>query len=86
MCYKQYSIGSCNIGNIFKQIYLFEFIYFIFFCTYVYVCYVLLSGYCIVDLGRHPVWLCVRPAPINQLFNDESIAVHIIFLDVYAYN
>ena len=26
------------------------------------------------------------PAPINQLFNDESIAVHILFVDVYTWN
>ena len=26
------------------------------------------------------------PTPINQLFNDESIAVQIIFLDVYTWN
>ena len=24
------------------------------------------------------------PTPINQLFNDESIAVQILFLDVYS--
>ena len=26
-----------------------------------------------------------RPAPIKQLFNDESIAVHISFLDIYTW-
>ena len=26
------------------------------------------------------------PYPINQFFNDESIAVHILFLDVYTLN
>ena len=26
------------------------------------------------------------PTPINQLFNDASIAVHILFLDVYTWN
>ena len=26
------------------------------------------------------------PTPINQLFNDESIAVQILFLDVYMWN
>ena len=36
-------------------------------------------------LGCQPGWLCVGPAPINQLFNDKSIAVHILFLDIYMW-
>ena len=40
----------------------------------------------IIDLGRQPVLAVLTPAPINQLFNDESIAVQIILLDVYTWN
>ena len=36
---------------------------------------------------RPPARMAVRmPTPINQLFNDESIAVQIIFLDIYTWN
>ena len=36
---------------------------------------------------RPPARMTVRmPTPINQLFNDESIAVQIIFLDDYTWN
>ena len=38
-------------------------------------------------LGDSQERLCVcMPAPINQLFTDESIAVQIIFLDMYTLN
>ena len=37
-------------------------------------------------LFRVPARMVVhRPTPINQLFNDESIAVQIWFLDVYTW-
>ena len=37
-------------------------------------------------LFRVPARMVVRrPAPINQLFNDEYIAVHILFLDIYTW-
>ena len=36
---------------------------------------------------RLPASMAVRmPTPINKLLNDESIAVQIIFLDVYMWN
>ena len=36
---------------------------------------------------RPPARMVVDMAtPINKLFNDESIAVQIIFLDVYTWN
>ena len=39
-----------------------------------------------IKLFRVPARMVVRrPAPINQLFNDESIAVQIRFLDVYTW-
>ena len=34
-------------------------------------------------IGRQPGMSVHMPTPINQLFNDESIAVKMIFLDVY---
>ena len=37
-------------------------------------------------IGRQPGMAVRMPTPINQLFNDESIAVQIIFLDVYTWN
>ena len=40
-----------------------------------------------VVFDRPPARMVVRmPTQINQLFNDESIAVKIIFLDVYTWN
>ena len=35
-------------------------------------------------IGRQPGMSVRMLTPINQLFNDESIAVQIIFLDVYS--
>ena len=36
-----------------------------------------------IFLFRAPARMAVRtPAPINQLFNDETIAVHILLLDI----
>ena len=37
-------------------------------------------------IGRQPGMAVRMPTPINQLFNDESIAVQIIFLDDYTWN
>ena len=37
-------------------------------------------------IGRQPGMAVRMPTPINQLFNDESIAVKIIFLDDYTWN
>ena len=39
-----------------------------------------------VIIGRQPGMAVRMPTPINQLFNDESIAVQIIFLDDYTWN
>ena len=35
-------------------------------------------------IGHQPAMAVCMPTPINQLLNDESIAVQIIFLDVYT--
>ena len=40
----------------------------------------------ILIIGRQPGMAVRMPTPINQLFNDESIAVQIIFLDDYTWN
>ena len=37
-------------------------------------------------IDRQPGIAVLMPTPINQLFNDESIAVQIICLDVYTWN
>ena len=37
-------------------------------------------------IGRQPGMAVRMPTPINQLFNDRSIAVKIIFFDDYTWN
>ena len=37
-------------------------------------------------IGRQPGMAVRMPTPINQHINDESIAVLIIFLDLYTWN
>ena len=41
--------------------------------------YIVLELMLVVLIGRQPGMAVRMPTPINQLFNDESIAVHIIF-------
>ena len=42
------------------------------------------TWYCLIS--RQPGMAVRMPTPINQVFNDESIAVQIIFLDDYTWN
>ena len=37
-------------------------------------------------IGRQPGMVVRMPTSINKLFNDESIAVKNLFLDVYTWN
>ena len=45
---------------------------------------VMIISICLI--GRQPGMAVRMPTPINQLFNDESIAVQIIFVDDYMWN